>query len=228
MKKSLTIIMVISFLLLLNGCGSGTDDTYSSNESELSSKSEEATYEDYSDVETTWDLGQGFYTAGIDIPAGTCDITATSGIGYISSTYNSANLRSPEYSEDEFDDYDSSFKSFSINDGDCVEVRGVSVKLVYSKVNSSVAAREYDEALGIHLSPGNYVVGTDLEPGRYCIKYISGGGGFVSSDSGDLGFNMDGDSTTGEYVDYVSNVEIKKGESIEVTSGLTVLFIPEK
>ena len=64
------------------------------------------------------------------------------------------------------------------------------------------------------------------------MKYISGEGGYVSSDRYEgeciLSSNMDGDPKTGEYVDYVSNVVLKKGETIEVTSGLKVKFIPEK
>ena len=67
--------------------------------------------------------------------------------------------------------------------------------------------------------------------GRYNTTTDTGECGFVSGDrsSGDcsVSSNLDGDPKTGEYTDYVSNIVLRKGETVEVSSGLVVLFIPE-
>ena len=39
---------------------------------------------------------------------------------------------------------------------------------------------------------------------------------------------MDGDSKTGDYMDFVSNIILVKGETFEITDGLKLMFIPEK
>ena len=183
----------------------------------------------------TLTLKDGYYTAGVDIPAGTFDVIAIAGAGYILSDVDSANLRGPEYNKGDFYDFDSysrTYTNYRLPKGNILEVSGVQVKIMYGKVTAKANPRRYDTTAGIMLTPGNYVVGKDIAVGRYCVKYISGEGGYVSSDrsEGDciLSSNMDGDPKSGEYTDYVSNVLLKKGEIIEVTSGLTVLFIPEK
>ena len=186
------------------------------------------------EIASTYVLKEGYYTAGIDIPAGIFDVTAIAGIGFIYSDNGAANLRGPEINKDdisEYDDYSKDFRNYRLPKGDILEVTGVQVKIVYSEIHSDVKGRSYDEKLGTKLTPGYYVVGKDIAPGRYCVKYVSGGGGYVTTENGsgdcNINANLDGDPSTGEYVDYVSNIIIVKGETIEVTSGLTVLFIPE-
>lgn len=222
MKKFAVLLMMMCLAFFTVACGSDSSSDSSSNEPNESSEA------DYSKVEKTWELSDGFYTAGIDIPAGTFDVTAIAGIGYISSDNDSANLRAPNYPEEGNEDYSTSFKNYSLSEGERLEVRSLVVKLDYSEVTSDVTGRSYDEDAGVELSAGNYVVGKDLTPGVYCIKFISGDAGYVSSDSGSLNSNMDGDPETDDYFDYISNAELGEGETIEVTSGLKVLFIPEK
>lgn len=179
-------------------------------------------------------LKDGYFTAGVDIPAGVFDVTATAGVGYILSDIDSANLRGPEYKKSDFDDfydYYRSFANYHFPKGDLLEIKGVQIKIYYTKITASASGRKYNESSGIELNPGYYKVGTDIAPGRYCVKYISGEGGYVDSDREDgdciISSNMDGDPKTGDYTDYVSNVLLKNGEKIHVTDGLTVLFIPE-
>lgn len=179
-------------------------------------------------------LKEGYYTAGIDIPAGVFDVKATAGAGYLLSDIDSANLRGPEYKKGDiydYNEYSPTFNSFRLSKGEILEIKGVQVKLTYKKLNSGSTGRKYNEQKGIKLTSGNYVVGTDINAGRYCVKYIVGEGGYVSSDRDGtctINANMDGDPETGDYVDYVSNIVLENGEHLEVTSGLTVLFIPEK
>lgn len=176
----------------------------------------------------TYKLKGGYYTAGVDIPAGTFNVSGTAGIGYISSDNDAANIRGSEYDDHE---YTRSYKNYKLSNGEILEVTGVQVKLSYTSVTNKANSRKYDENAGACFRPGNYIVGTDINPGRYCIKYLSGCGGYVSSDrcTGTciVNSNMDGDPETGDYIDYVSNIILKKGETFEVSSGLKVMFIPE-
>lgn len=183
----------------------------------------------FEDVAKTWELGEGFYTAGVDIPAGRFDVTPTGGIGYISSENDFANLRGPGY-EDE-DGYANSYKNYKLAVGETLELQGVQIRIDYSVINSDIKGRQYDESKAIELSPGNYIVGKDIDAGRYNVQYVSGEGGFVSSEriEGEciISSNMDGDPETDEYVDFISNALLVDGEEFNITTGLTLLFIPE-
>lgn len=187
---------------------------------------------DFQNVDRVWEIKDGYYTAGVDIPAGKFDITPTGGIGYVSSDEDSANLCSSGYDSKKYGEYANSYKNYKLKKGEILEVQGVQIKITYSVVSSDVIGRVYDNENAIELSAGNYEVGKDLVPGRYNVKYVSGEGGYVSSNRSEgeciLSSNIDGDSKTDEYVDCVSNVLLEQGEVIEVTSGLTVLFVPEK
>lgn len=232
-----------SFLLILStslslGCSSpkpedGATDIEQSTEAEeqegeVVSDVNEPTEQTFDDVETIWSVAQGYYTAGVDIPAGTFDITGVAGIGFVSAPSNAANMCGPSYDDE---DYTETYRNFSLEEGDIFWVTGVQVQLDYSKITSDVTGRTYDESAALELGPGNYVVGTDIPAGRYNVRYISGDGGFISSDRYDgdciASGNMDGDPDTGDYTDLISNVVLEDGETIEVTSGLTVSFIPE-
>ena len=104
-------------------------------------------------------------------------------------------------------------------------------KYKYGKYSQAVSTKTKKVLKTITLKPGYYTAGVDIPEGRYCVKYLSGDGGYVLGDgNGDycISSNMDGDPKTGDYTDYVSNIVVGEGETIEVTSGLTVLFIPEK
>ena len=185
--------------------------------------------EDYSDVQAEWELQDGYYIAGIDIPAGVFDATAIKGIGNIYSCSDSANLKGPEH--DGHDEYSLSFRNFRVEESDTLEVKGVQVKLTYSIIQSHVAGRTHDEKSAILFGPGNYIVGRDIPAGMYNVRFVSGVGGCITSDRAEGDFilfhNMDGDPETGDYVDLVSNILLVKDELFTVTTGLTVAFIPE-
>lgn len=78
------------------------------------------------------------------------------------------------------------------------------------------------------LSTGNYTVGTDIAPGIYNLKAISGTGVI----SGDLqeGFLNELMGIMEGYEDYYSetykNLYLKKGDTFEIQSGVTIKFIP--
>ena len=250
MKKYISLFLTLFLVLgLLIGCSVSSEiketpsaekkasavsqtDSIAEKESPVSDNDKKAAEPvmDYSGVQTEWNLQDGYFVAGTDIPAGTFDVFATGGIGFISSYEDSANLRGPGY--EDFNDYYPTYKNFRMGKDDILEIKGVQIKIVYSKVLSDISGRVYDEESAIEMTPGNYIVGEDIAAGTYCIRFVSGDGGFISSDRDDgeriVSSNMDGDPKTGEYVDFVSNILLVEGESFQVTSGVVALFIPEK
>ena len=94
------IIVVVVFAIAAGGSGSdkkdskknfatGTEQTDNKDAKTKDSDAKDAEpEEDLSAVETEYTLGAGYYTAGIDLPVGKCNLTAVSGNGNI----NSSNL----------------------------------------------------------------------------------------------------------------------------------------
>ena len=177
----------------------------------------------------TWNLGVGFYTAGIDIPAGRFDVIPTRGVGFIDTESNGANLRGPGHDDDE--GYAESYKNFKLEEDETLEVKGVQVRIEYSSRTSQVKGRIFDESKARKFGAGNYIVGEDIDAGCYSIKCVSGCG-FVASNREEgsciLSSNMDNDPETDDYFETVANARLVDGEEIQVTSGLTVQFVPEK
>ena len=78
------------------------------------------------------------------------------------------------------------------------------------------------------LTTGNYVVGKDIEPGVYDVilnNEISGSFFEINDANGEYiaAFNMGTDANAG-YDREVKNVELKEGYSIELLSGLNLVF----
>lgn len=176
-------------------------------------------------------LKGGYYTAGVDIPAGTFDMQATAGVGFA----GDVNLRGPEYTKKDFDDFNEYYRSksnYKLSAGQVIDVCDVQVKISYSKVTKKATGRYYNAGAGIKLRPGKYKVGTHIPAGRYNVKYISGEGGCITTNRWEgscvCECNMDGDPKTGDYTDFFSNVVLKNNEVFEVSDGLTVMFIPER
>ena len=78
------------------------------------------------------------------------------------------------------------------------------------------------------LSTGNYTVGTDIAPGIYNLKTISGTGII----SGDLqeGFLNEMMGIMEGYEEYYSetykNLYLKSGDTFEISGGVTIEFVP--
>lgn len=119
--------VIASFLLILStsltlGCSSpqpkdGATEMEQSTETEeqeggVVSDANEPTEQTFDDVETNWSVTQGYYTAGVDIPAGTFDITGVAGIGFVSAPSNAANMCGPGYDDE---DYAETYRNFSLS-----------------------------------------------------------------------------------------------------------------
>ena len=75
----------------------------------------------------------------------------------------------------------------------------------------------------VELSAGYYEVGKDVKPGTYNIVHIEGQG-LVSVN--EEKYYQIGTSKDWGDTEKVENVELKEGDKIEVTSGLTFRFVP--
>lgn len=71
-------------------------------------------------------------------------------------------------------------------------------------------------------STGYYVVGEDIEPGKYDLVHVKGVYGFVR-----FGGNSYSIGTHKSYATEVKNVTLSQGDEIEVDGTLTVSFIPK-
>lgn len=123
------IIVVVVFAIAAGGSGSdkkdseknsvaGTEQTDNKDAKTKDSDAKDAEpEEDLSAVETEYTLGAGYYTAGIDLPVGKCNLTAVSGNGNI----NSSNLLNGGVNEmfgvdDGNDLYESSFNGLKMKE----------------------------------------------------------------------------------------------------------------
>ncbi len=181
---------------------------------------------DLSQVETTFVLAGGYYTAGIDIPSGKCNVTAAKGQGNLSSS----NLYSGGVNEmfgvdDGSGLYTESFNGLKLPEGVTLSVSGgLSVRLVYTVVEGGFTGRTYDEENAITLGSGNYTAGTDFEPGTYKITAISGSGNLYSSNIFQGGVNevFGVDDGSGWYTPEIFNIELAEGTELSVSGGLSV------
>ena len=186
--------------------------------------------EDLSKVEKVYELSAGNYTAGIDLPIGTCDIEAISGTGNVSSSNMfSGGINEMFGVDDGTGLYTSSFKGMKMNKDVELHISGkVKVCLTYTTVEGNMTGRTYDENSSIELSSGNYTAGTDFPEGIYTIQAVSGTGNLSSSNmfSGGVNEVFGIDDGTGFYTPEIKNIILDKDVTLEVKGGLNVKLIP--
>lgn len=190
-----------------------------------------------SDIPTEYYLENGYYTVGIDIPAGTCNIYATGGSGNILysadgtidtySTYdddlNQALSASSEIAAKEIENY-------TLKTGYTIHISGnVRVKAEYHEITAICSGRNYDTDTKITLKSGSYEAGKDFEPGVYTITAIEGNGSLSSSNAFNLGIDelfgvFDGSET---YVPKAVNITLSEGTILDIAD-ITVEMVREK
>ena len=178
---------------------------------------------------TVWTLKDGYYYAGIDIPAGKFDAKAISGTGnlYSSNLYNGG-VNEMFGIDDGTGLYIDSFNGINLPVGEYLELSGgMVIEISYSTIDREASGRKYSEEKAFTLSSGNYTSGEAFTPGIYKIVAVSGNGNLSSSNLYDGGVNeMFGiDDGTGWYIDEFINVSLPEGETLEI-SGITVKMIP--
>lgn len=225
MRKRKLILSFLACLLVcslsLVACGNTANNNEQSQEEVTNNQTE-----DYSDAKKEYYLDNGYYTIGVDIPAGICEIYATGGVGSILysadgtiETYSAVDddlnqsLVSGAYVENEIIDY-------TLKEGHTIHISGaVRAKVEYSEVHSGCTGREYDTENTITLTSGSHTAGTDFEPGVYTITATEGNGSLYSSNADMLGVNelfgvFDGTET---YVPKSVHVTFNEGDVLEVT-----------
>lgn len=173
---------------------------------------------DLSHIEKTYTLTTGFYTAGIDIPIGTCNVTAISGSG---------NLNSSDYEINEVFGMEhgdvSSFKGLKLPKDVSLSILGkLTIKIVYKLILDDFSGRTYDISCATDISTGNYVAGSDFKAGIYNIVAVSGTGNLTTGDCEvNEVFGLDE-----EDVHEIKNVYLPKGAELSLEGDLSVKLIP--
>lgn len=234
-------IVVLGIIGNLGGNKGKTGDESSSASSTVASqtdkntaqaKSSETAKEDLSNVAKEYTLTAGYYTAGVDFPAGKCDVTAVSGTGNISSSnMYSGGINAMFGIDDGTGLYTASFSGLKLPSKTTLSLNGdLKIKLDFTSVESNFTGRTYDEGAAITLKDGNYEAGTDFTAGTYKILAVSGTGNLSSSNIYDGGMNeMFGvDNGTRLYNNQFLNADLEKGVTLTISGGLTIKLIPEK
>lgn len=174
------------------------------------------------------DLSAGNYTAGVDIPAGTYNLSATGGSGNVSSS----NMYSGGLNEvmgNPADEYSiDSFNGLKLDDG-VILTLGSTVTLHLVSENANVrgmTARSAADGSPLDFGAGNYTCGSDFSPGTYNV-IATGGNGNVSSDnmfSGGLNEIM-GTTNDGLSITQYNNAKFEDGTVLTV-SGTSVHLVP--
>ncbi len=234
LKVILSVIVIIIAIATI-GALLGGDDNSKKAESTPDSKpntnnSEEQKVEKEQVIEEHYevDLSAGNYTAGVDIPVGTYNLSATGGNGNVSSTniYNGGLneiMGNPanEYSSD-------SFNGLKMDEG-VILTLGSTVTLHLTSENANVSGmvpRPSVDSVPIDLGAGNYTCGTDFPPGTYNIV-ATGGSGNVSSDNmfnGGLNEIM-GTTNDGLSITQYNNASFQNGNVLTI-SGTTIQLVP--
>ena len=245
LKKWQIALIVVAVIVVLAAIGGGGEDqgantgandqTTAQNTEDNQNETEENVSEPEPEKEEEpitehfeTDLTAGNYVAGVDIPAGTYNLTATSGSGNVSSSnmYNGGLneiMGSPadEYSQE-------TFNNLQLPAGETLSLGGTVTLHIVSEdaQTSNVKARTVGSETQTDLSAGNYTAGTDFPAGVYNIV-CTGGMGNVNSDNmynGGLNEVM-GDGSDEFSVHQVNNVSLPEGTVLTI-SGTSVQLVP--
>lgn len=233
------VVLIIAILWLTT---SGADDKKSESVSTtmktpiLSEKNSIITEEpvatvDLSMVQKEYILSDGHYTVGIDIPAGKCDVSAVSGSGNLSSS----NMFSGGINEmfgiekGDLNLYSQTFSGLKLPINETLSVSGgLKIKLTYTSITSDFEPRVYDESKAITLSNGNYDIGIDIPAGVYNLFVVNGNGNISTSNLFSGGINEMIGTNNEYYISEFHNLELKEKETLEISNGVTIKFIPQQ
>lgn len=174
------------------------------------------------------DLTSGNYVAGVDIPAGTYNLTATSGNGNVSSSNMYSGGINEAMSTQADDLYIESFNNLKLPEGETLSLGGtITLHLVSEDAQTgNLKGRTIGDEVQTDLSSGNYVAGTDFPAGVYNIVSAGSAGNVSSDNMYDGGLNeILGDGSDGLSVKQVNNVELPKGTTLTI-SGTSIQLVP--
>lgn len=169
-------------------------------------------------------LGAGFYTAGIDIPAGELMLRPVEGQGELRS--GSACYRLG-MSEPDF--YSSEPRRIDLRPGESIEIYGTLLLEPRADSPDLLSPRDYRPEESIELGAGCYRSGVDFDPGTYRIEAKDGHGfiDFSHEDSpSDCYLGVD-DEKRLWYIPRIDNVCLRENAYLNVSDALCVSLIPE-
>lgn len=175
-------------------------------------------------------LTAGYYTVGVDIPAGTYTFTAVGGRGNV----NSSNMYSGGLNEimaAQSDEYSiSEFKNAKMEKGVTLNLSGT-IELKISCDSASVSEMEERNnplTEEVQLGSGNYVAGTDFPAGEYDVVAVDGTGNVSSSNMYNGGLNdIFSTATDGYSISEFKNAQMEEGVELSVSS-CTIKLVPSK
>ncbi len=176
-----------------------------------------------------YDLSAGIYTAGIDIPAGICNVAAVSGNGNLYSSNAEGGINALFGIDHGDGTYLESFYRLNLPKFASLTVTSnLKVRLLFTSTVSGYVGRRYDETVAVTLGSGSYTSGTDFPSGTYQVKATSGSGSVISSNPYGNGINemLSDDDGSGAFNDSFLNVELPEGVVLTVSEGLTVQLVP--
>jgi len=192
----------------------------------------ESKKQDLSNVAKEYTLTVGHYTAGIDFPAGKCNVTALSGTGnLISSNMYSGGVNEMFGIDDGKGFYTSSFSGLKLPENTTLSLNNrLTVKLEFISIDSNFTGRNYDDNSAITLKNGNYEASIDFPDGTYKIVAVTGTGNLSTSNlySGGVNEMFGIDDGKGFFNNKFLNAKLDKGTILEVSGGLTIKLVPAK
>lgn len=257
-KKTMPIIIAVIAVIIIwsvaNGgnknsstpSGGTTSDAAGSTETETSTTTTTATAEgttgatepavsEPTTVAVNTNFTSGNYTAGIDFPAGTYNITAVSGSGNVSSSnmytggINAMMGTDAANKEAGSDLYEQQYSNISLDDGVILTVSGgVTVNIACDAASGdALQTRNQSITKTVSLGNGNFTAGTDFEAGTYNIAAVSGTGNISSSNLYDGGVNamMGIDDGTGLYEKEYKNIDLPEGTTLTI-DGVKIQLVP--
>ncbi|NLJ31860.1 MAG: hypothetical protein GX424_09730 [Clostridiales bacterium] len=169
------------------------------------------------------DLIGGYYTPGIDFPAGSYSITVLRGSGSIYCTDPSSGGKKYEVTAGKT----SLPKTIELPIGEVLSVSGVKIHLESSSTEpGELSGRENSATKEVTLSPGSYVAGKDFSEGIYNVVALRGKG-LVASDSIASGIRSELDAAGADYQKEFNNLILDEATRLTVT-GVSVKLVPSK
>ncbi len=165
----------------------------------------------------------GFYTPGIDFPAGDYNLTVLQGNGKIYVTNPSGAGKTTDFSKSGAKE----LKNIHLPLGEAISVYGLKIKLESAAADGGVLSeRENTATKTVTLSPGTYEIGRDLDEGTYDISAVKGTCK-IDSDSEGTPFHETLDSQGADYQKGFRNLTLDVGTTITV-AGSSAQFVPSE
>lgn len=234
----LTAVAVVIVVLIAASALGG--DPKSSSDSNTTGSTSSSSVASTAPFETQ--LGSGHYTAGVDFPEGTYDITVVSGGGNVSSSNMYSGginaIMGTEALDQQMggDFYEQEYQNISLPDGTVLSVSGGVTIQISSDAASTASLDSRNQSITetVTLGNGNFVAGEDFPAGVYDITAVSGSGNVSSSNIYDGGINAvmgtaaaNNALGTNFYEQVYRNISLPEGTTLSI-SGVQIELTPSK